>query len=284
MSSREEPTDSPRWRRAEPPAPTPDESGATPEPAGSAAPTRSVTAKATLTVTVSVAVSLAIGFTAGRMSAPAGPATAANPVAVVASSNPPSTPADAVSAGITAIATPTAGPSASGTAQVAASAGPAGANPTGIGTVNLTDLVPASSTFTNPDKSPLLNGKAQLLSISAYVGVNYFGSCNQYTGDAAYNLGRNYTKFTAQIGVDDTSADEKLSPVVEVDGDGLKLATYTPTLGHPAQVSVNVTDVLRLDIKFTDTGAACSLNYLVVGDGLLTTVPGYTPPAPSPTS
>lgn len=232
------------------------------------------------TVTVSVVISLAIGFTAGRMSAPSTPSAAANSVPIVASSSAAAS-AGAPTESTSASGTASASVPASGTASVATTPMP-GAS--GIGTVNLTDLTPASTTFNDPDKSPLLNGKAQLLAISTYVGGNTIGACGYLTGDAAYNLGRNYTKFTALIGVDDTSADEKLDPAVEIDGDGLKLADYTPTLGHPAQVSVNVTNVLRLDIKYTDAGAACSVNYLVVGNGLLSTVPGYTPPAPSPTS
>ena len=268
MSSRKEPKDQPDWQHSNPDTPA----AAKGDP--SAKKGSGFAGKATLAV--AVVISLAIGFAAGRMTSTSKSAAASNPVAVVTSST---SPAVATSAAPTGTLTSSGSPSASASGSTAPLV-----NPSGIGTVNLTDLTPASTTFTNPDTNPLLNGKAQLLSISSYVGGNPDGGCVGTTGDAEYNIGRDYTKFTALIGVDDNSTDEQLNPSVEIDGDGLKLAVYTPTLGHPAQVSVNVTNVLRLDIKYTDAGAPCNINYLVVGGGELTTVPGYSPPTSSPTS
>jgi len=254
-----DPKDRPGW------TPEAGEGASASSPASS--PRWSFNFKGTVTVTVSVAVSLGIGYTAGRLSAPSTSTVTTHPVAVVAASTSPAATVSNTATGATA--------TSSTSPLIGAS---------GIGTVSLTDLTPASTTFLNPDKNPLVNGKAQLLSISALVGDNGYGSCNQLSGDAEYDLGRDYTKFTALIGIDDSSADEKLNPTVEIDGDGLKLAMYTPTLGHPATVSINVTNVLRLDIKWSDPGAACTINYLVVGNGQLTTIPGYTPTSSSPSS
>jgi hypothetical protein len=230
---------------------------------------------------VVVLVALIAAFLVGRLTAPK--TTNTTPVAV-SSAQPSPTLSVQPSAAATTIGTAAA---AGSTASSSSNAAAAGASPgpaaSGIGTVNLTDLTPASTTFDDSDTNPLLNGKLQVLAISEAIGQTG-DTCLTTNGVAEYNLGRDYTKFTALIGIDDNSANQTLAPTVEIDGDGLKLALYTPTLGHPSQVSVNVTNVLRLDIKWTDPGATCTVNYLVVGDGQLTTIPGYTPPAPSPSS
>lgn len=149
---------------------------------------------------------------------------------------------------------------------------------TGVGVVPLVDLAPAGGAWQSRDANPMINGTLQQFSIMqdiAEYNVN---------GDVGYNLGRYYTKLTGQIGLDDNSAKSTMHPTVEIDGDGLKIATFTPTLGHPAQINLNVSGVLRLDIKYTSLD---SDNYgavgttLILGNGQLTTVPGYHPPAPS---
>jgi hypothetical protein len=183
----------------------------------------------------------------------------------------PGTPTDDASPGTTA---PTGGGSGSVPGFTV--------GPGGTGTVSLVDLTPVSGAFQSAgDTSPVLNGKPQLLAIVQ--DLDYY---NQ-TGDAAYNLGRHYLRFTGLLGIDDNSASSKLTPAVEIDGDGLKLATFTPTLGHPIKISVNVSGVLRIDIKWSDPGASISSNVvatLVLGNGQLTTVPGYHPsPSASPT-
>lgn len=151
-------------------------------------------------------------------------------------------------------------------------------NPTQIGVVPLVDLTPASGAWQSRNANPLLNGTLQQFSI-----IQDIPELNS-NGDVGYNLGRDYTKFTGLIGLDDNSPKSTLHPTIEIDGDGLKIAAFTPTLGHPAQINLDVTGVLRLDIKYTSLEADGSDNtggQLILGNGQLTTVPGYHPPAPS---
>jgi hypothetical protein len=174
-------------------------------------------------------------------------------------------------------------PSAASTATGGVSTAPL-ANASSVGTVTMANLAAASGAFTSGDTSPQLNGKLQQESLVQDIGISG-PSCGPSSGDAAYNLGRDYTLFTAEIGIDDNSPSSTLHPTVEIDGDGLKLASFTPTLGHPATASVNVSGVLRLDIIWSDPAAsACTRGtsgFLVIGDPQLTTVPGYHP---SPTA
>ena len=158
--------------------------------------------------------------------------------------------------------------------------GPTGptVGPSGIGTVSVVNMTPASGAFNSGDASPMLNGKPQLLSLTSSVGGCYGAT----SGDAQYNLSRDYTVFSALTGIDDNSASSTLEPTIEIDGDGLKLAVYTPTLGHPIQITVDVSGVLRLDVKWTDPAAGCGMSgTLVFGDAQLTTIAGYRPPAPT---
>jgi hypothetical protein len=151
-------------------------------------------------------------------------------------------------------------------------------NPNSSGTELLLNLTPASGAFQSQDASPVLNGKAQKFAIDQ--------DLQDYTtsGDLAYNLGRHYLHFTGLLGIDDNSPDGQVAPMIEIEGDGVKLATYTPTLGHPDQISLNVKGILRLDIRWINNESDDSGNVigtLVLGDGQLTTVPGYVPPPPS---
>ena len=150
--------------------------------------------------------------------------------------------------------------------------------PATAGIVPLTDLTPASGTWQSHDANPMLNGTLQQFAIIQDIPDE------NANGDVGYNLGRDYTKFTGLIGLDDNSPKSTLHPTIEIDGDGLKIATYTPTLGHPAQINLDVTGVLRLDIKYTSldsNGYGNLAGILVLGNGQLTAVPGYHPPTPS---
>ncbi|GAA2000762.1 hypothetical protein GCM10009838_77950 [Catenulispora subtropica] len=148
----------------------------------------------------------------------------------------------------------------------------------GVGTVSLVSLTPASGPWTSRIANPMINGTLQQFFIDQDLPEV------QSEGDIGYNLGRDYTRFTGQLGLDDNSPESTLHPSIEIDGDGLKLATFTPTLGHPAQVNIDVSGVLRLDIKYTSPHAQVSANTagtLVLGNGQLTPVPGYHPPPPT---
>ena len=170
-------------------------------------------------------------------------------------------------------------PGASGATGSAAANLPA-PNPSVVGTVSLISLTPANGAWQSNDNNPMINGALQQFAI-----VQDLWDGNNSTGDLGYNLGRDYTKFTGLLGLDDNSPISTTHPSVEIDGDGLKLASFTPTLGHPAQINIDVTGVLRLDIKYTNAGQGIARNaaVLIVGNGQLTTVPGYHPPAPTAT-
>ena len=148
------------------------------------------------------------------------------------------------------------------------------------GTVPLADLTPVSGAWQSRDSNPMVNGTLQQFAIVQDVPEE------NTNGDVGYNLGRDYTKLTGLIGLDDSSARSTMHPTVEIDGDGLKLATFTPTLGHPAQINLNVNGILRLDIKYSsldNTGYYTTGCSLILGNGQLTPVPGFHPTAPSST-
>lgn len=180
----------------------------------------------------------------------------------------------------------TAGPSSPGASNTSGPTGtgspaqPPTQDTTSAGTVSLISLTPVTGAWQSRDANPMINGAVQQFFLDQDLPQV------QSQGDLGYNLGRDYTKFTGQIGLDDTSAESTLHPSIEIDGDGLKIATYTPTLGHPVQINIDVTGVLRLDIKYTSPHVQNSYNIagtLVLGNGQLTTIPGYHPPAPSST-
>lgn len=191
---------------------------------------------------------------------------------------PGAAPSSATSSGSAAAPLGTASGTPTGTTAPSATGSSPSPSSTGVGVVPLVDLTPAGGAWQSHNASPMINGALQQFSIMQDIA--------QYNvdGDVGYNLGRDYTKFTGLLGLDDNSAKSTMHPTVEIDGDGLKLATFAPTLGHPAQISLNVSGVLRLDIKYTSldsTGYNAPGTTLILGNGQLTTVPGYHPPAPS---
>jgi hypothetical protein len=143
-------------------------------------------------------------------------------------------------------------------------------------TTALTSLTPVSGAFQSTDTSPALGGKPQRQAIVQDLGCTA-------SGDTQYNLAVGYSTFSAMVGLDDSSPDAKVDPTVEVDGDGRQLGTFTPTLGHPAQITLDVTGVLRMDIKWSyqrpvtyPIPITCTPNaFLVVGSGQLGSVSGH---------
>jgi hypothetical protein len=208
-------------------------------------------------------------FVAGRLTAPKS-TTVSNTAANIAG-----TPTAAGAIGATQTTAPSSSIPSNTASRPAPGVGATGPGATGVGTVSLVNLTPVADGFDQGDKSPVLNGQAQVLALSA----SFDGCSYTHSGDAEYNLSRSFTLLTGLLGVDDNSADQSAAPTVEIDGDGSKLGAYTPTLGKPIQLSVNVTNVLRLTIKWSDPGIACvgnhELTYLVLGNGQLTTGPGY---------
>jgi hypothetical protein len=229
---------------------------------------------------IAALVALLAAFLVGRFTAPKSTVNA-TPVAVTNSSSPsPSTG----TGGQFTPTTPSATAATSGDPSATTSEATVGPNATGLNTVTLANLTAVSGAFDNGDKTPVVNGQPQNAAVSSTIDSCYG---NGTTGDTQYNLGRDYTKLTAVLGVDDNSASQNAAPQVEIDGDGLKLGTWTPTLGKPVNISLNVTNVLRLDIKWTDPGVTCENykpSYLVLGNGELTPVPGFVTTLPSSTS
>lgn len=240
-----------------------------------------VTISGKVIVVLSLTVSVGVGVTAGHYIMPA---TRTNAVVVSqpAPTTQPATPSPSTGPAIGG-GSPT--PSSSATSSPSSTAAAA----TGTGTMSLVNLTPVSGGFDGSgDPSPSLNGAAQTLAIVDSMGGKFSGEC-KLSGTVGYNLGHNYTQLTGLLGIDDTSSDSKIAPTVQFLGDGLQLATFTPKLGHPVQLSLNVNAVLRLEIKWSLPTACVPLGsnppggYLVIGNGSLATVPGYLPSA-APTS
>ncbi|MEZ0107708.1 hypothetical protein ABH920_001700 [Catenulispora sp. EB89] len=190
----------------------------------------------------------------------------------------PSSATSATSSGSVVVPQATAPGTPTGTTPPSATDSSPSPNSTGVGVVPLADLTPAGGAWESHNANPMINGTLQQFSVMQDIG--------EYNtdGDVGYNLGRYYTKFTGLLGLDDNSAKSTMHPTVEIDGDGVKIATFTPTLGHPAQINLNVSGVLRLDIKYTsldNTGYNTIGTTLILGNGQLTTVPGYHPPPPT---
>jgi NPCBM/NEW2 domain-containing protein len=218
---------------------------------------------------------LVIGILAGQLTGGGGGTTDVAGPTVTYTETVAAAPQGGSGAGGGAAASDSAAPDTSSSASAGAGGYVAGA--AGVGTVSLVNLTPASGPFKSSDTSPVINGKAQNLAICQ--DMSYYTR----NGDAGYNLSRDYTQFSALLGLDDSSAQSSLNPTVEIDGDGLKLAVYTPTLGKPVQITLNVTNVLRLDLIWSTPNAGATNNAanvsgtLVFGNAQLTTVPGYHP-------
>lgn len=139
----------------------------------------------------------------------------------------------------------------------------------------LSDL-PQVSGEVDTDADSELNGKHQLHAL---------GSDTEYgDGDVSFNLGRHYTKLTANVGLDDSSEADKAAVTVEVFGDSQKLSQMSVKFGQPKKLKVDVTGVLRLRIRWSRTDndvddvGDLRAAYLVIGDATLTAAPGYIPP------
>jgi hypothetical protein len=126
------------------------------------------------------------------------------------------------------------------------------------GSVPLVDLTPVADDFSSQDSDPSINGQPQALAICDDVGYD------SRSGDIQYDLGRNFSQFSAILGIDDNSAQSTLQATIEVSGDGGHLATRTLSISHNASIKVNVTGDLRMDINFSAPNA-----------GQLTLAPGH---------
>lgn len=140
----------------------------------------------------------------------------------------------------------------------------------------LVDLEPVAG-FVEEYTGVVLNGEPQLNSVGAEVS-----SCFYPTGSVQYNLGRNYTTFNALSGVDDAAEDDDIRVTVEILGDQRSLGEVTLALGQPQLIEIDVTGVLRLELRWTVVGGeGCGDNFLIFADASVTARPGYEPPRPT---
>lgn len=119
-----------------------------------------------------------------------------------------------------------------------------------------------------------------------YVHSVYFSTSWLSTGDARssqWDLGRHFRTFTALAGVADSSSNGEVVRM-EVIGDGKILWANDMTLGVTKPVSVNVTGVLRLELRTTRTRTGSGDGALpAFGDAQLSGLPGEVP-STSPTT
>ncbi|MBD2758099.1 NPCBM/NEW2 domain-containing protein [Yimella sp. cx-573] len=99
---------------------------------------------------------------------------------------------------------------------------------------------------------------------------------------ASYNLGTYYRQLKATVGQDDSSTSSTNTALVEVFGDGKKLWSKTIAFGQTYDLDIDVTKVLRLEIKVNKS--ECSgdeSSSVVLGNPRLL---GLSSEVPSPTS
>ena len=95
-----------------------------------------------------------------------------------------------------------------------------------------------------------VNGEVHTRALIATECGGEYDRCN---GWADYNLGRNWSVFTATIGVDDnSSASATATFTVHIDGE--PEVTETLKLGETVDIEVDVRDVLRLRIEVESEG------------------------------
>jgi len=104
---------------------------------------------------------------------------------------------------------------------------------------------------------------------------------------SSYDLGKHYKRLLATLGQADNSTLTTAVGLVEIFADGRKVFAHNVTFGKILPLDVDVTDVLRLEVKWrgtncVDNGSSESAT-LVFGDLRLLGVPGEVP-SPSPTS
>lgn len=103
-----------------------------------------------------------------------------------------------------------------------------------------------------------VNGKEYVRAISLAIG------CASLTDGelwVEYDLGRHYSKFTAEVGLSDLDSSSSRGSF-SVMGDGRSLLTGSTRLGTSKSVSVNVQNVLRLRLYATNPkgSIACHMN------------------------
>lgn len=114
------------------------------------------------------------------------------------------------------------------------------------------------------------------------------GICgNNSPASASYDLGKHYRRLMATLGQADNSTLSTAVGLVEIFADGRKVFAQNVPFGKTVKLDVDVTDVLRLDVKWRGTNCVNDWNSdsatLVFGDLRLLGVPGEVP-IPEPTT
>ena len=92
---------------------------------------------------------------------------------------------------------------------------------------------------------------------------------------ASYNIGRDYRRFVATVGLSDDSTDSTSKATFEVFADGRKVFDETVGYGRAAEIDLDVTGVLRLELV---NGLIAGGDARVVwGDARLLGLPGEVP-------
>ncbi|GAB3473172.1 protein kinase domain-containing protein [Nocardiopsis coralliicola] len=122
------------------------------------------------------------------------------------------------------------------------------------------------------DRSAILPAKSYSAGAATLDGTQYresltvSGACGKPSTE--YNLARSSSAFAATVGVDDASSGGA-NAVFRVVGDGRELASATAGPGEPAEVSADVSGVMRLRLT-VDWSGDCSGAVGVWGDPKLT--------------
>jgi serine/threonine protein kinase len=106
----------------------------------------------------------------------------------------------------------------------------------------------------------------------------YVTSC--YGQDAVeYNLSRGYRRLVATPGIEDNAEDSSLQMQLEVFADGRRVSVHRIRYGTPANLTIDVTGVLRLKVQWQPVGGdpSCGSDLLVLGEARLLGLPGEVP-------
>jgi hypothetical protein len=154
---------------------------------------------------------------------------------------------------------------AAGTADRLRPAGSWSASATQVQFLN--DMQPLSSTYGVDTGAAEVNGQNFDQSVSLRADKNYIPY-----NDSEYDLGRHWATLDATIGIrDDSPSGSKLK--FEAFADGKQISSTVLPIGQVQELKLDVTNVLRMQIKVTYASAADISNYCygVWGDAQLRT-------------
>lgn len=113
--------------------------------------------------------------------------------------------------------------------------------------VLLTDLQPVTkSSDLSLDEPLTLGGESHLHSIQ----YSCYLFCNDSPGSIEYDLGKQYSTFTATIGVNDRAASTEQVGQFIAYLDGVQIGIWTVQFGQPQAINLSVADGLRLRLDW----------------------------------